>query len=116
MVMLVALLEGCASALSDGAAGQKQTQMEQSVRKGTVKDVRNVRLSANSGAGATIGAIAASTQEGTTGKPGLDVTVRLDNGAVVAVVQDAGEKLSVGDRVRIVSGNGASRVLKNDAP
>lgn len=114
--MLAALLAGCASAPSGTVAGQKQKQTEQVVRKGIVEDVRAVSLRAKSAEGATIGSAAGSVQEDTSAKPGLEVTVRLDNGALVAVVQDAGEKFSVGDRVRIVSGNGESRVLKNDAP
>jgi outer membrane lipoprotein SlyB len=84
--------------------------MEQSVRTGAVEDVRDVRSWTNSGAGATTGDIAGSTQEGVTGKPGLEVTVKLDNGAMVAVVQNAGGKFSMGDRVQILSGNAASRV------
>ncbi|MBI3528789.1 MAG: hypothetical protein HY067_12560 [Betaproteobacteria bacterium] len=110
MVMLVALLEGCASANSESAAGRKQVRMEQSMRMGAVEDARDVRLGAKSGVGATIGSIAGSTEEGVTGKPGLEVTVKLDSGAVVAVVQEARERFRVGDRVRILSGNGESRV------
>ncbi len=110
MIMLMALLEGCASAPPDPAAGPTQVQAAQSVRFGVIADVRDVTLFEKSGTGATFGSVTASAQEGAGAKSGLDVTVRLDSGAVVAVVQNAGEKFSVGDGVRILPGNGASRV------
>jgi len=110
LVMLAALLEGCASAKSETAAGMKQVRAEQGVGVGAVEDVREVRLVAKAGVGTTIGSVAGSTQDAGIGKPGLEITVKLDSGAVVAVVQQAGEKFRVGDRVRILTGNGESRV------
>ena len=110
LVMLAALLEGCASAKSETAAGTKQVRAEQGVGVGAVEDVREVRLVAKAGVGTTIGSVAGSTQDAGIGKPGLEITVKLDSGAVVAVVQQVGEKFRVGDRVRILTGNGESRV------
>jgi len=45
-----------------------------------------------------------------TRKTGLEITVKLDSGALVAVVQEADEAFKPGERVRILSGSGVSRV------
>jgi outer membrane lipoprotein SlyB len=42
--------------------------------------------------------------------PGLELTVLLDSGRVIAVVQPADEAFRAGDRVRILSGRGLTRV------
>ena len=44
---------------------------------------------------------------------GVELTVRLDNGRVVAVIQELSREtyLSVGDRVRIITLHGKARVL-----
>ena len=41
---------------------------------------------------------------------GLEITVRLDSGRTIAITQGADEMFYVGDSVRIVSGNGVTRV------
>jgi outer membrane lipoprotein SlyB len=43
-------------------------------------------------------------------RPGLEVTVQLDSGMYIAVVQEADEPFRAGDRVRILSGRGLTRV------
>lgn len=43
-------------------------------------------------------------------KPGLEITVRLDNGSLTAITQDADEPFNVGERVRLLSGSGITRV------
>jgi len=43
-------------------------------------------------------------------KDGVEITVKLDNGNLVAIVQEADEEFHPGERVRILSGNGSSRV------
>lgn len=69
--------------------------------------------------GAVVGAVAgglggAAIEEGVTKGKGVEVTVKLDNGNLVAITQAAeeGEIFSPGDRVRIVSGGGVSRVAR----
>ena len=42
--------------------------------------------------------------------PGVEVTVLLDSGRYVAVVQEAQEGFRPGDRVRVLSGRGSTRV------
>jgi outer membrane lipoprotein SlyB len=68
-----------------------------------------------SAAGAVVGAVAggvvgAATEEAVTRKPGMEITVKLDGGAMVAIVQEADEAFHPGERVRILSGGGVSRV------
>jgi outer membrane lipoprotein SlyB len=41
---------------------------------------------------------------------GIEITVLLDGGQYIAVVQEADEVFNIGDRVRIVSGQGTTRV------
>lgn len=43
-------------------------------------------------------------------RPGLELTVLLDSGRYIAVVQEADEPFRAGDRVRILSGRGMTRV------
>jgi outer membrane lipoprotein SlyB len=62
-------------------------------------------------AGAVVGGVAgAAAEEGITRQKGLEITVKLDGGRMLAVVQAADEDFKVGDRVRILTGGGASRV------
>ena len=64
--------------------------------------------------GAVAGGIAGSAiEENTTKKNALEITVRLDGGQLIAVVQEMGsERFQPGDRVRVLSGNGSSRVTR----
>ena len=55
----------------------------------------------------------AALEEVATRKPGVEVTVRLENGRVIAVVQeDQGEGFRVGERVRVVNDGGTTRVAR----
>jgi outer membrane lipoprotein SlyB len=50
-------------------------------------------------------------EENTTKQPGLEITVRTDNGQTFAVTQaDDGERFNIGDRVRILESGGQARV------
>ena len=61
--------------------------------------------------GAVVGGVAGSAvEEGVTRKTGLEITVRLDNGQLTSVVQEADEVFRAGDRVRLLSGAGGTRV------
>lgn len=63
-------------------------------------------------AGALIGGMAgAAAEEGITRQDGLEITVRLDSGRTVAVVQAADVQFRPGDRVRVLYGHdGTTRV------
>jgi outer membrane lipoprotein SlyB len=55
----------------------------------------------------------AAIEEGTTARDGVEVSVRLDNGGLVVVVQDAAiDALKAGDRVRVVSDGITARVAR----
>jgi len=45
-----------------------------------------------------------------TEKKGLEITVKLDNGELRAITQEADEVFRVGERVRLLSGQGVTRV------
>jgi len=113
---------------------------EQSVRFGVVESVRDVKINpretgVGTAGGATLGAIAGSNVGGGNGqiagaiggailggiigqnveksaneRAGVEVTVLLDSGQYIAVVQEPDESFRAGDRVRILSGRGATRV------
>jgi outer membrane lipoprotein SlyB len=113
---------------------------EQSVRFGVVESVRDVSIGprdtgVGTTAGAALGGLAGSNVGGGNGqiagaiggailggiigqniekeaneRRGVEVTVLLDSGKYVAVVQEADESFRAGDRVRILSGRGSTRV------
>jgi len=61
--------------------------------------------------GAVGGAVAGhAIQEGMTKKAGLEITVKFDNGTLSAITQEADEQFRVGERVRVLSGGGTTRV------
>jgi len=63
--------------------------------------------------GAALGAVGgAVAEEKLTQKTGLEITVQLDSGSILAVVQEADVMFSVGERVRVLTGGGTTRVVK----
>ena len=61
--------------------------------------------------GAVAGGIAGNAiEQGTTKKQGLEITVKLDNGELRAITQEADESFRPGERVRLLSGGGVTRV------
>ncbi len=64
-------------------------------------------------AGAVIGGIIGSAVEkDANDRRGVEVTVRLEGGKLIAITQEKDEEFRVGDRVRILSGQGATRVSR----
>ncbi len=62
--------------------------------------------------GALLGGFVGNAVENRMGKTqGLEITVQLDNGETRVVAQEADVPLSVGQRVRMLSGNGPTRVV-----
>jgi outer membrane lipoprotein SlyB len=64
---------------------------------------------------AVIGAVAggllgSAVEEGITRKDALEITVKLENGSLVAIVQEATEQFSPGDNVRLVENGSVTRV------
>lgn len=61
--------------------------------------------------GALIGGAAGNQIEANiANRPGLEITVRLDNGELRAITQDADEMFRVGERVRVLSSGRTTRV------
>jgi outer membrane lipoprotein SlyB len=133
MLLGLASLGGCASSNSGSAYSRGQARTEQTVRMGVVEHVRDVQIEGTktgavggvagssigqgkgSAIGAVVGAVAGAVvggkaEEAATKRQGLEITVKLDSGSMVAIVQEADEQFGVGDRVRILSGQGVSRV------
>ena len=65
-------------------------------------------------AGALLGGLnGTAVEQGATQKPGVELTVRLDAGRIIAVIQDdAGEAFRPGDRVRVLSDGYTTRVAR----
>lgn len=62
--------------------------------------------------GGILGAVAGNAVENQVGKTkGLEITVRLDNGETRVIAQAADVAIGVGQRVRLISGNGPTRVV-----
>ena len=133
-------LSGCASGLGSSDYSRSQARTVQEVQTGVVMNVRNVRIEGTKTpvgtvAGAAVGGLAGSqvgggngqiagavlgavlggvagsaVEEKTTSQNGVEITVRLDSGRTIAVTQGADEQFRVGDRVRVISGGGTTRV------
>lgn len=135
-------LTGCASSLSGSTYSRDQARGEMSVRMGVVESVRQVQIEgtkspvgsiaggviggvagrnigggSGSIVGSVVGAVAggvagSAIEEGVTRQTGLEITVKLDNGQYIAVTQAADEAFQPGERVRVLSGRGATRVTR----
>ena len=119
-----------------------ETRRAQTIEQGIVESVRTVTIQGDTNnvgtvAGGVVGGIAGSNVGGGSGRAvgaivgavagglagqaiernastrqGLEITVKMDNGTLRAYVQDADEDFRPGDRVRIVSNGGTSRVTR----
>ena len=137
---LCGLLGACAHPRGSADYRGYDVGAEQTVRFGVVESIREVRIQprqtgAGSAAGAVIGSVAGShagrgsghivgaiggaivgsivgneIERSATEHRGLELTVLLDSGRYIAVVQDADEAFRAGDRVRVLSGRGSTRV------
>ncbi len=136
-------LASCASSRSGQVYSRDQARQEMRVNYGTVREVREVQIEGTqSGVGAVAGGVTggvlgsmvgggkgqvlgavvgalggaaggALTEEAVTKKNALEITVELDTGEMLSIVQEADIQLYAGDRVRVLRGNdGSSRVQK----
>lgn len=135
-----AFITGCASTSSGSVYSGGQTRQEQTVRMGVVESVRQVTIEGSKSgvgaiAGGVVGGVAGSDigggkgstiasilgavagglagnamEEGVTKKQGLEITVKLDNGELRAITQDADENFRPRERVRLLSAGGVTRV------
>lgn len=142
-LLIPAALMGCASGKGSGDYERAEARRVYEVKMGVVEAVRPVKLEGTaSGAGAAVGGVVggvvgsdvghgkgstigsvlgavvggitgAAAEHAMTSKPGIEITVRLDAGRLIAVMQeDTGEKFVVGDRVRVLESGGQARVTK----
>ncbi len=140
LAVVSTLLFGCASGTGGKDYSREQTRTVQEVQMGIVEAVREVNIEGTktpigAGAGAVVGGVAGSTvgggkgsvvgaavgavlgglggaaaEEAITRNKGVEITVKLDSGRLIAITQTADETFQVGDRVRILSGGGTTRV------
>ena len=134
------LLAGCPASTSGGAYTREQARQVQEVQMGAVESVREVTIEGTKtpigpAAGAVVGGVAGSAvgggrgsaiatvigavagglaggaiEEGVTRKRGLEITVKLDNGKLLAITQNADELFRPGERIRVLTGGGVTRV------
>ncbi|MFN3715723.1 MAG: hypothetical protein ACK4R8_03245 [Thiobacillus sp.] len=139
-VSLLLFLGGCASGTGGKDYSREQARTVQEVQMGIVESVREVNIEGTkspigAGAGAVVGGVAGSTlgggrgqivgatvgavlgglggaaaEESLTRTKGVEITVKLDAGRLIAITQSADEQFSVGDRVRVLTGGGVTRV------
>lgn len=143
LFVIMALLAGCASSKSGEVYSRDQARQAMTVRLGTVEFVKEVQVEGSksgigAAAGGIIGGVAGSTVGGGKGSTlaalggaiggaiaghvaeekitdfdGLEITVKLDNGEVIATVQENDVLFAVGDRVRVLTArDGTVRVQK----
>ncbi len=136
------VLSGCPSSMSGSSYTRDQARQAQTVRLGYVDSVRTVNIEGTKSGvgtigGAALGGVAGSTigkgrgqiagavggavlgglagsaiEENVTQQMGLEITVRLENGRMIAVTQAADENFQRGDRVRVLtSEDGTTRVV-----
>ena len=139
-MLLSLILGACASSNSGGVYSREEARKVQTVRMGVVESVRSVKLEGTKTpigtvAGAAVGGVAgnsigkgddniigavigavvgglagAAIEEGITRKDAFEITVKLDNGTLIAIVQEADEQFKAGDKVRLIDSGGATRV------
>ncbi|WP_047516759.1 glycine zipper 2TM domain-containing protein [Methylophilus sp. Q8] len=140
VAVITGVLAACASSNSGNVYSRDEARKAQTVKTGVVESVRSVKLEGTKSpvgtiAGGAIGGIAGSSvgggkgsaiaavigavagglagsaaEEVATRKNAYEITVKLDGGGLVAIVQEADEQFNAGERVRIVESGGTSRV------
>ncbi|NOT16119.1 MAG: glycine zipper 2TM domain-containing protein [Methylotenera sp.] len=140
--VLSVFLVACASSNSGSVYSRDEARKVQTVKTGIVESVRHVKLEGTQSqigtvAGAAVGGIAGSSvghgkgaavaavvgavvggiagamaEEGITRKDALEITVKLDGGGLVAIVQEADEEFNAGDAVRLIEHGGTTRVSR----
>jgi len=135
-------LAGCASSLSGESYKRSEARTVQRVDYGIIAQLRPVKIEGTktpigSGAGAAVGGIVGSSvggntagkvmtvigavaggmagaaiEEGVTRTHGVEITVKMENGRTIAIVQalSPNERFTVGERVRVIYGGQNTRV------
>ncbi|WP_245673433.1 glycine zipper 2TM domain-containing protein [Endozoicomonas ascidiicola] len=141
---LVILLTGCMTDTTGTTYSSGEARRIQQVSFGTISELQYVKIEGTEGAvgtiaGAAIGGIAGSTVGGgrgsdiaavlggvaggvlgsmtekeLTGQQGIEMTIRLDSGSYISVVQEANPNapLQIGDKVKILTQGNTTRVVR----
>lgn len=139
-VALAGGLAGCITHESGNVYSKHEAGREQTVRMATVDSVRKVTLEGSQsglgaaaggavggvagsqvghGAGSSVGAVLGAVAGGVAGnvleskatsKNAFEITVKLDSGEMRAIVQEADLEFTPGQRVRLLSSGGVTRV------
>ncbi|UCD35896.1 MAG: hypothetical protein JSU90_03420 [Nitrospiraceae bacterium] len=143
LILFAFIAVGCAPSMSGDVYSRDQARQVQTVDEGEVIMVREVLIegtkspfgaiaggimgyalgsAVGSGSGRTIAraagtvggaAAGAGIEEAATRQPGLEITVKLDNGEVVSIVQAADRDFRVGDEVKVLRRpGGEARVIQ----
>lgn len=142
-LVLASLLSACAGSKSGDTYSRDQARQEMTVRMGVVESIKVVTLEGSksgvgTAAGAVVGGVAGSSagkgkgnivgavlgavaggiagnaiEGGTTTKDALEIIVKMDNGQLLAIVQEGSpNEFRPGDRVKVIGGRGDSRVSR----
>ena len=143
VAVMILLAYGCATSTSSDTYSRDEATKTHYVYEGTVTGVRPVKIEGTrSGIGAGAGAVAggvlgstigsgtgttvavvagslagaaagAAVEEGITKEDGLEITVKLDNGEIIAVAQKSDVQFAAGERVKVLRySDGSARVTK----
>lgn len=140
MIPFCLVLVACGANPSATTYSRDQALSVQQVQFGTITAIRPVQIAGTqsgvgAAAGTVVGGVAGSgigdgrgstiaavvvgvaggllgnkIEQETTKKDGLEMTVQLDNGNIISVVQQAEELFQVGDRVRLLTSQGKARI------
>ncbi|WP_461536890.1 outer membrane lipoprotein [Spongorhabdus nitratireducens] len=143
--VMVMLLAGCMADLTGTAYSRGEARQAQTVRYGTVKELELVKIEGTqsgigAATGAAVGGIGGSglgggkgttiysiagalgggllgnwAEERLTRKQGVNITIQLDNGGYLSVVQevDPAQNFAIGARVKVLDQGSATRVVLN---
>ena len=142
LTLIASVMVGCASRTSSNVYSREQAQLVHHVEEGEITGVRPVEIEGSvSGLGTIAGAImgyaiggtigegsgrgvaevmgtiggallGSAVEEGASHQRGLEITVQLDHGDVIAIVQADDEGFQVGDRVSVLRlADGSARVV-----
>jgi len=140
IALLGLFITACASSNSGSVYSRDEARRVQTVKTGVIESVRQVKLegtkspigtvaggavggvagsSIGHGDGSIVGAVigavvggiaGAAAEEGFTRKDALEITVKLDGGGLIAVVQEADDIFKAGEKVRLIESGGTTRV------
>ena len=142
ILLMASGLAGCASNLSGESYSRSEARSVQQVEYGIIEQLRPVKIEGTktpigAGAGALVGGIAgsgvgsgrgsnvmavigalaggmagAAIEEGVTRTQGVEITIKMNKGGTIAIVQALApnQRFAVGDRVRVLYGSENTRV------